>query len=303
MATKVWLGTTDTSWDTAGNWSSSGEPAASDSVYFNQDGTGTSGVAGSDQSGNTLARLDILKTYLYAFGSNGTPLKCAASIVNIGDLGGAGSANGSGRINLDLHTVATTVTVYDTGSSSTDTGKLPCRIKGTNASNVITVKGGSVGIATDSPSDTAQFPTMNVTGGALYSASGTTWTTANITAGTLTTNSAGTTVNQSGGTWVHNSGNLGTVNSEGGVATINGSGTITTLNAKGGTVYCNTSGTVSTIHIYDGTVDLTQSLTARTVSSVVWHEGSGQLIVDFSIVTVTAMTGSGRVRISSQTAS
>lgn len=260
MATKLWVGTT-TAWATSGNWSPSGAPGASgDSAYFDQNGTAS--VAGSDQSATTLDLLSIKQSFgsnSRTFGTDGTPLKVKATIVRLGEQSGSTTvAGGPGRINLDLSTALTTINVFDSAGSSTDTYKEPIRIKAVNASNILNVYSGRVGIASDVIGDVATFGTINITGSGAYVnlASGLTLTTLNHSDGTCNVYGAITTVNYSGGQ-----------------LTTDGDYTITTFtSSNGGQAILNhrkTSGnSITTLTAYDGTfIDLSNNAATFTIGT------------------------------------
>lgn len=254
MASKLWIGTT-TAWATSGNWSPANAPAATgDSAYF--DYNGTAAVAGSDQSATLLDLLSIKQSYIRAFGDT-TPLKVKATLVRIGEQSGSTTtAAGSGRINLDLSTAVSTVNIYGSASSSTDTYKEPIRIKAVNASNTMNLLAGRVGIATDAIGDVSTFGTINITGNGAYAnlGSGLTLTTLNQSDGVCNVNNAITTVNYSGGS-----------------LQTEGVYTITNFNASsGGQATLNhrqTSGySITTLTGYDGAfIDLSQNALPFTV--------------------------------------
>jgi hypothetical protein len=262
MSAKIFIGSagSSTGFSTAGNYSPSGAPSTGDDWYANQ--TSVGGVSGSDESAVTLATLNVPMTMLYAVGDLGTPLKVGATLAYVGAPGNSSrAASGSGRVNLDFAAIQTNCTIFNSSSTSTDTGLEPVRIKGTHASNVLNVEGGRVGVATDKIGDTATLATINLSGGAtLNLASGVTWTTINQSDGTLNINSAGsgTTLTQTSGT-ANTLGNylLATM-SISGTANIghrkSSGNSITTLNLyRGGVADFSSSGTaiaVGTINVY-----------------------------------------------------
>lgn len=272
MSTYQWTGVSSTVWSTAGNWTPSGPPADTDTAIFDYLGTAAAGVAGSDQSIIELAALRIDSTYVYPFGTDGSPLIVDASLVEIGRPSNSPTAGThSGRINLSLPDVASTIRVYGTKTSSTDSGKAPVRIKtGANANYLYMSGAGRVGIATDSVGDTAQFTTI----ACLHEQ-------ATIIVGSGTTL---TTWRQEAGTG-YLYGSLTTLKQDAGVVYQYGAGTITTVSI-GGTAYLNSSGTITTLNVYNGGhADLTDSL-AKTVTTINLYKGS-KLSYDPSIITVT----------------
>src|SRR4051794_19022124 len=122
MASQLALFTTSSAWATGANWQSTSAPASTgDTATFDYNAGGS--AAGGDLSATTLDSLDITSTFQnYSFGDNGTPLKVKATKFQIGaPSGSAVAGQHSGRINWDGSTAATTVTVYGTKGSSTDT--------------------------------------------------------------------------------------------------------------------------------------------------------------------------------------
>lgn len=281
MIITKWLGTLTGVFGTAGNWSN-GVPVTGDTAIFDQDATGD--LAGSDQSAITLAAMIVYQGFLKSIGTTATPLKIASTLVQIGlQVDPAAQGGGAHRVVLDLHTVQTTVVVYNTGSSTPDTGLENVRIKGAHASNALYVLGGSVGVGTNKVDDTAQFPTMACSGGRLNVGGGVTMTTltyngnaqGNIFSGltTLTLNGqakvasygdyAITTVTLNGGDFLcnhrKNSGaSITTLNQQGGNIDVSADPralTVTTLNRGAGTFkrFSNTQVTITTLAENNGT--------------------------------------------------
>ncbi len=259
MARYKWIGTTSTAWATNTNWSPAGPPATSgDTVTNDQDGIAA--IAASDQSATTLTAWNIKSTYTYAIGDAATPLQVSATSLRIGDPSGSSTVGaGSGRINLNLGSVASAITVVTTKNSSTDSGKEPVRIKGTSASNKLYVQGGRVGVATDNIGDAATFNTIAVTGTQTVCniASGVTLTTLRAELGTTSLACAATTV-------YHDGGNLATA----------GSGAITTAYVAG-TAKLNSTGTITTLEVKaTGNASLLDDLQAKTITTVKLYPGA-----------------------------
>jgi hypothetical protein len=255
MAQKVWIGTTDTSWDTAGNWSPANEPSTSgDSVTM--DGRAVKAIAGSDQSGTTLDRLDHYASMQYAVGSAGTMLQVSATACNIGLPTPDGSNKTPGEVAINFGSNQATVNVYTT--ATTGTSQLPpVLFRGTHANNSMTVHGTTgaaiVGAGLDTPAVAYTIETVNVIGNRaqLNLGSGGTLTTINQWNGTINLQAAATTINGHGGT-----------------LNISGAGAITTLNANGGTVNDAGTGTITNLNVGDkGVVDFSGSTAAVTVTN------------------------------------
>lgn len=271
MASPSWLGTTSTNWDVDANWTPGTKPADTDTAIFNY--LAQARVAGSDQSTIELAALRIDSTYTYTFGDNGTPLIVDATLVDIGLPSGSSTAGThSGRINLKLPDVASTITVHGTKTSSEDTGKEPVRIwTGANA-NKLYVKGSSrVGIATDLVTNTAQFSEIACLSTQAYVnvASGTTLTKWRQTAGTGNLYCAMTTLQQ-----------------DGGIVSTFGSGAITTANVRG-VANLNSTGTITALNVQSGGhANLLDTAAARTVTTITLVKGA-KLSFDPNVITVT----------------
>lgn len=256
--TFVWIGTTDTAFATAGNWSPSGPPTTGDTVIV--DGRATKALAGSDQSAITLASLQTFEPQ-YAIGSAGTRLKIGATSVEIGLTPSDGSSGTPAEVHLDLHTAATTVVVGKTANTGTS-GIEPVTIKGVHTSNSFTVSGPAVvGIATAAPADVATFPTINIQNQSakVRVGSGVTTTTVTKTTGDLVLRCAATTLTTLAGT-----------------TKTEGAGAITTANIADKATL-NSSGTIASLYVESGgTAILDDSKAARTVTST-FVSGSGKV--------------------------
>lgn len=256
MAAKKWIGTTDTDFGTAGNFSPSGVPADGDTLTVDQDAT--KAIAASDQSAILLASLVIKSTNAFTIGDSATPLQIGATSWRIGDPSGSATAGSySGRINLDFGTDAFTgVVVAGSTQPGSDAGKENVRLKGVNSGNKLYVQGGRVGVATDNIADVATLGTIAVIGGTCNIGSGVTLTTLQQEGGVANLNCAATTVQHDGGTLnTAGSGAIGTLNVSS-LANLAATGTITTLSVDDGG-HANflagyESRTVTTIKLYKG---------------------------------------------------
>ncbi len=271
MSSIYWVGGT-TAWGTGANWSGAAAPVDADSATFDQNGT--TAVAGSDQSAIELAALYVLSTYIYDFGTNGTPMKVDATLVEIGRASKSSTAGAhSGRINLWTPDLASTFLIFGTKTSSTDSGKEPVRIKSaaTSGNKLIMSGAGRVGVATDSIGDTAQFDEIAcLSSGAIINVgSGTTLTKWRQELGTGNLYGALTTIQQ-----------------DGGVLYTYGSGAITTANISG-TAYLGSSGTITTLNVLPGgRANGLQDSRAKTVATINLYKGA-TLDFDPAIWTVT----------------
>ena len=307
-------------WTTATNWSGGSVPVNSDVVIFENNAVPV--FFGLDQNSVTLTELRILQSYTGEIGLPETKfltsttgnfanydaskteyretyLKIGATLLNIGQSVGYVAQAGSPRIKVNVGSVQTTATIYDTCVSTSDAPLQPVRILGTHASNVVNVLRGTVGIATSLGSEVSTVATLNMryvsgqeTDANVTMGKGVTWSTINKTGGTLAVNSVNT-----GGSGILNvagaatadvaSGTMSVVECQGGTITLNGGFAVTSIAAYGGTTYSNTSGTVTTIILDNGgTVDMTGSSAARTVTNVSIMPGGGTLIADMSNVSL-----------------
>jgi hypothetical protein len=174
---------------------------------------------------------------------------------------GQGNGIGSSRLKFNLEAVASTVLVLNTGTSEDDTEALT--ITGTNASNVVRILKGNVGIGTEEPGDAPVVATTtigyvtSVEDDSQVRITGATLTTVNKHGGRLLLNSGATTVTQRAGTLITDtSSTITTLNVDGGSCEARGSGTITTLNVYTGAIFSlsgNAAGcTVTNTNIYGG---------------------------------------------------
>lgn len=170
-------------WSAANNWSDATVPVNSDIAII--DGA-TSLRYGLDQSAVTVAELRITRRFT---GYLGLPkrnavgyaeyfddyLKIGATLLNIG----VGSGTGSGRIKINLGSVASTIVVDGTGNPI-EKDVPSCCLVGTSSSNALTVNGGSVGVGVFGE-------TSSLAGGVVLN-SGTLFIGKNVTLGPITRN-------------------------------------------------------------------------------------------------------------------
>lgn len=195
----IFSSTAGTGWATGGNWTPAGPPSTSgDRAFF--DSTATNRLAPSNQTATTLTEGHILDNFIQTIGDNGTPMQIGATKLYIHEpTNGSSAGQGSSRINLDLGTPASTIYVFGSSATGSDTGKEPIRIKAVNTSSVLNATGGRIGIATDSIGDVATFGTINVSGASVKVAPGITLTNLNISAGSVYLQSGCTTAAISSG--------------------------------------------------------------------------------------------------------
>jgi hypothetical protein len=161
--------------------------------------------------------------------------------------------------------------VYFSAATAADANLEPIRIRGTHASNVLNVYGGTVGVATNDPDDTATIVTVNMFGGILNLGAGVTLTTINVDGADaqISFRSAATTFNQNSGTSVrYNAGALTTLSLKGGTMNDFGTGTITTANVYEGAIFNKASGaaTITTLNLA-GRLDCSRATGTITITN------------------------------------
>ncbi len=272
-------------WSDATNWSLGTVPGAASGEDTYVQNSNVDILYGLDQSGisNTLDTLHISQTYTGKIGHNGATglageyLKIHATRLFIGEYFLPGTASGSGRIKVDTDTVASTITVYNTGTAA-DSNKAACRLLMNNASTSIQeIRKGSVSIA-QLESETAtlgsayvSYETRPAADASLVIGEGVTITTLECVGGENTMFTGATTVTLSAGSLL---------------VTGDSTATITTLNVKGGTVKPLAEGTITTVAITGGICDFTASAEPRTVTTLTLDE-PGTLLFDSNVMTFT----------------
>jgi hypothetical protein len=178
----------------------------------------------------------------------GTHLRLNCTTITLGE----GVGPGPGRERLDMDGVASTVNVYESGSSKDDQhGAI--QIKETNGA--VNVFGGSVDIAMF-PGETATVTTLNITPGD--------GSTPDVQVGSGTTI---TTIAKYGGELLLQTATATTITNEDGDITVNSTGgTYTTFNVNAGTVHYNSTSTITTLNLI-GAIDFSTDNRARTVTN------------------------------------
>lgn len=267
-------------WDSVENWDGGALPANTNDVFI--DNSSSDILYGLDQSAvETLASLNIGKSFTGKIGYNGaagysgTYLQVACTVINIGKHSGPGSPSGSGRIMIDTGTVASTINVYGTSNSPTDTNKPSVRLLANEATTVLNVKKGKVGVAYES-GETSTLATINesyesnkTSDADVYIGSGVTLTTLYKTGGSCELGCAATTV----------------TNFAGDIETL-GSGEITTFTNHGGTAMLKSTGRIITCNAIGGVTDVTKSAGVNTLTTVKVG-GAGQFKYNPALNTLT----------------
>lgn len=176
---------------------------------------------------------------------------------------GLGDGAGSSRFMLDFGAAAATVLVYDTGTPS-EGEEVADFIKGTHASNVVTVNKGRVGVAIY-PGEASALATLNV--GFRDNPAGDAFVVCGAGVTQLTT------INQSGG-YCRTETNSTTLTMTDGEHVRQGTATLTTLNLDGGACRYNSSGTLTTANVGSGgNLDFRQDSRAKTVTNTNLNDG------------------------------
>jgi hypothetical protein len=260
MATYEWLGTTSAAWATAGNWSPSGPPAATDDVRL--PANAAQGIDGSDQSGTALGDFIAEKGFAYGLGSLTTDLKIDPNRFEF-------DAQGSTASYLDLHSAAINALVK--GTASANTGYRGLYLQG-SALAVVSIEAGSVGLASRLGESAAITTVRAVGAGAdVWVGAGVTLTNLEVLAGSVRLRCAATTVKVYGGELITEE-----------------EGAITTLTIEGGTVIANSTGTIGTANVNGGVLNCLQSGLARTISVLNLNPG-GKLFYDPGVMVMSAI--------------
>jgi len=266
-------------WSTADNWSDGSVPGSSDTVYFRESSINV--CWGLDQSAVAINNLFIEKTYTgkiglnraaFATSSDGdtvdtskpeyrdTYLQIDVDTVEIGKHVGGGTAVGSGRIKIDnTNSGACNTFVFATASVAAETTLAAVRLLFASSTANLNVRGGSVGVAIDEPTETSTVQNVKVNGrsAAVFLGAGVTVTNYSITDGNALVQAAAT---------------ITAVDVEGGITTIEGDFTITALTIDDGVCYCNnikTAGNaISTLNANGGIMSAIKSSAARTWATV-----------------------------------
>lgn len=246
MATKYWISTSSTSFNTAANWSDTAAPGNNDTLVFNH--LGTANCTTNLSTILTGVTVIVEKSYTGQIGvlsgATATYLVLDGGTLNVGQTtGGTSSGSGSPLVMVNFGSTAGTVNLYDSASTSSTSYYPPVIVKGTSLTwNQF---GGSAGVAV-LPGETATLTAAKILKGynptvspSLYLGTGVTTTALNAALGNIVNRSAQTqtAVTLSGtaqylydGTGAHT-----TLTTEiGSTAIYSGTGTITTLN-NGGT--------------------------------------------------------------------
>jgi len=270
MADKIWTGATDGDYGTAGNWSPSGVPTASDSVYLT-----------ADYSVDITGSLDQSAVAIDKFVVDGFTGKIGSLALGYLQVDpDSFSFSGSDVAFIDVGSAAINLDIRSTAGGGNTRGLY---IKG-SAIAVLAMIRGDVGLA-HQYGETSTAATIRVTGGTLVAGTGATLTTVDAYGGTTRL-----------------AANVTTLNAYSGTITTSSTAAITTLNGYGGTVVHNGTGTITTANLEGAELDLTNSGLARTVTTLNL-KANGSIVYDPSVITITTQNEADTpVRISASNA-
>jgi hypothetical protein len=251
MATVVWLSTvTDGDYDSASNWSTGSVPTTGDDVWFN---SGSADVTtGLTPSLVTYASFNVTQDYTGLIGTESSFLTINSTLVNIGTGTGAGSQ----RLNIDLGTVASTISITDSNGTGADTNRAPIRINCNNTSSDFFIAGATANVGImDEPDDSGSTGDINILAGQVVTGVGVTYTAFNVSgSGTLVEIKQPTAAQ--------------TITVDDGNVTVGGTNAISAVVQRGGNYISNSTGTITTYTLRGGTLDLQQSEEARTITTL-----------------------------------
>jgi len=234
MATKVWLGTTDSDVTTAGNWSPSGQPTAGDDVII----TGSVAITGATLSSAGNLASFVIRDYTGIIGSEAADLVidlAASSNVSIDTTSKAYLDFNASDVDVDVHQTATT-----TGTAS------GLHLKGSSINDLNVYNSGSSVLVVE---DTLDGDINTYHSGA-----------------TVTLAAAAVAVNYNGPGRLYAHGSLTNIFATGSDVDYYGSGAITTAKAeKGATINYYSSANITNAYAYGGTID--GSMSNETVTS------------------------------------
>ena len=250
MADKIWIGGSTAganSVNVAANWSPSGVPTGSDSIYFTSRST-SSCLHDLTSISTVTGELHIQPDYTKFIGSSTGPnyfeMKPSATFINSVQ-----------PCHIDVKASTGVIHVENSGTGSLSAAGV--NLKG-SAIGRINMMNGTVGVALN-PGETSTVAEIEMlSAGKLMLGSGVTWTNASLNGGTVTAVSGTTNsvVNLFGGTFSGTEDcKLKDLNTNDGTAFWSGTGNITNVTMRGGTVNTLFSGqprTVTNLRIYRG---------------------------------------------------
>lgn len=255
MATYYWVSTSSTDVTTAANWlkddNTNEVPGASAVVVVRALATGTAADMVGDNSATSWDTIIVESSYAGSIGSTSAYWKVQAASVRI-------DATSSGRVKIHNTNTSQSTLVLASGEPS-ETGYQTVRLL--VGGGTVSVVGGSVGIATNTPIETSTVATVNATGQAsnVTLGIGVTWTTLNAAEGaTVTTLIGGTTMNIAAGS----------------TGTVYGGTKVTNVNNAGLAVLNNRPATDALVTYTGGITDFSDNPATATVAAQTVHPGA-----------------------------
>lgn len=249
MATKIWTGATSEDFTVATNWKGGIIPLVGDDVVFNSGAINVS--LGLTPPLVLYASFTVTNDYTGLIGLESDFLKINSTLVDIGGSTGAGSR----RLNLDLGTVVSAITITSSNGTGADTNRAPIRILCNNVATNFFISGSSSNVALfDEPDTTGNTGAINILAGNLETGKGLTYTAFNISG-------SGTTVTIAEPTAAS------TITMDNGTATVSGDNAIAAVVQRGGTYISNSSGIITAYTQRGGIADFQQSDEPRTVTT------------------------------------
>lgn len=273
MATKYWISTSSTSFNTAANWSDGNAPANDDVLCFDYRGTANVETNLSTVLTGIVIRKE--KSYtgrigvLSSTGSTATYLVLDGGTLHYEQDTGAGVGSGSPLCMINFGGTAAVANVYDSASSSYSTYLPPLLLKGTSLT--LHMSGGKVAVAPlHGETSTGTFRVFKnpnaVVAPSLFLGSGVTTTALTVDQGASCHSRAGQTVTSA------------IVDGTGSLYTYDGSGAHTALTVgEGAKCIHYGTGTITTLNL-SGTFDRTRDTRALTLSTSNIYGGSHFLL-------------------------
>lgn len=257
MATRRWISTGSGDWAATGNWSGGAVPTSGDTVVFEKNQYAVSGSL--NQSAVTNVSLVVHASYTGTLGDADNYLQLGCSSVEVGRDDEGQRYPGSARLNLDIGTVASTVTIINTGMIPADTGFMPMRLLANNNTTAVRIRKGCIEIA-GFTGETSTIDDIEIGDDASGSQQSKVTLGAGVTMDDL---------NARGGRSIIRCAVDAMNVWQGASVQTEGSGTIATCRVRGGTMVANSTGTITAATVSDGgTLDTLQSPAARTISGL-----------------------------------
>lgn len=273
MATRTWLGTTDTDFDVATNWSDNTVPVTTDSIIYNHQSTRDC-TDGMDQNAKAFVTITMTAGFQYSLGASGAPFRP----LSVADLyfssagpncyfGNIVDTDAITRVHVDSPSASETALELQSSAISDITinrGKVIINAASTFAANA------RLSIAEKQ----GQESKLTIPSGVTLPAT----STIVVEGGMCKLSAAGNDVLQSGGKFV-----------------LDGSATLTLLELSGGIFYWDSNGTITTAQCKGGRFDVTREDVARTLTSgFMYNDATVDFSMAFNLTVTNGIRVSGR---------